>query len=109
MKPHVKMGGREVYGMQLALAALIGLLLYLGLTPFDFSPENHVRWAAGEPGLHFDSKGIALGEAPLHWNASTADGMTLRFAVVPAAFAAIAVYSRSPGSGLRSYMRIFSF
>jgi hypothetical protein len=78
------MGGRERYAMQLALALLVGILLYLGLTPFDFSPPNRVRWITGAPGLHFDSKGIAVSEAPLRWSDSNDGGITIRLAVVPA-------------------------
>jgi hypothetical protein len=51
-------GRRKIFSLilgVLCLANLIGLL-FAGLWPFDFSPENKAVWVSGGKGLFFDGK-----------------------------------------------------
>jgi VanZ family protein len=48
----------------ICLALSLGLL-FAGLWPFRFRTANNVRWIGGEPGLRFDTYGIASGKEPL--------------------------------------------
>jgi VanZ family protein len=46
-------------GLILVLAAYVAGLIFVGLTPFSFSPPNRVEPVTQQPGLRFDATGIA--------------------------------------------------
>lgn len=76
-------GSRGGSAVRIALALLVALLLYLGLTPLDFSPENGVAWEPERAGLRFDGKGIALHADPLGWRAAPKPAITLLIEATP--------------------------
>lgn len=51
----------------LALFAVVGLILYLGLRPFDFARSNNVEWLKPTPGLQFDGTGLAISTRKFAW------------------------------------------
>jgi len=61
-------------------------LLFVGLWPFRFLPDNNVHWIAGQSGLRFDKYGIVRGKEPLFTPGGAIDlarPFTLRMDVLP--------------------------
>jgi VanZ family protein len=58
----------------LAAAAVVAVLLYAGLAPFDLWRPNRVSWRADGAGLMFDGGGIAFTESNRVWTDAEAEG-----------------------------------
>jgi VanZ family protein len=56
---------------QIGLVAVIGLILWFGLNPFDFARINNVEWLDPGPGLRFGDSGLAVSEQAFTWPSDT--------------------------------------
>jgi hypothetical protein len=54
--------------LRLGLFAVMGLILYFGLQPFDFAQTNRAQWLDPGPGLRFDKTGLAISTNPIAWS-----------------------------------------
>jgi VanZ family protein len=52
---------------QIGLVAVIGLILWFGLHPFDFARDNNVEWLDPGPGLRFGDSGLAVSTKAFTW------------------------------------------
>lgn len=89
--------------LELALGALVLVLLFLGLYPLSFSPPNLVGWIDPGPGLRFHPNGMVYSEASLALDLeSEASGngtaFTLHILVSPA---------REPSSDLGIFLCLY--
>jgi len=56
-----------------AFFLILAAMIFSGLYPFNFFPQNRVQWVPNEPGLYFDGAGIAYTDS--------AESMSLKKAV----------------------------
>lgn len=56
---------------KIGLVAVIGLILWFGLQPFDFARKNNVQWLDPGPGLQFGDSGLTVSEQAFTWRSDT--------------------------------------
>ena len=66
-----------------ALGALVAVLLYLGLEPFDLRRPNRVRWSPTQPSLVFEGHGMAYSRKEVRIGPTAEGGLSIEAWVVP--------------------------
>jgi len=69
--------------LQIGILALVFILLYLGLTPFSFYPQNRVNRIASGPGLAFEGRGLIYSEGPVIWDEAARHGLSIHLLLEP--------------------------
>ena len=94
---------RRTFAELAALGALVAVLLYFGLEPFDMRRPNQVRWSETQPALVFDGHGMVYSRDAVRIGPSREGGLSIEVWVFPSprpAWRKSTIFALDDGSGM---------